>query len=259
VCGDIHGQYYDLINIFKINGMPSEENPYLFNGDFVDRGSFCAEVMCCMLSWKICLPQHFHMNRGNHEAKTLTSMYGFSGEITHKYDKRVYDLFCQMFQHIPLCHILNKQVMVNHGGLFSRDDISLEDIKKINRVREPPDNGPMCELMWSDPDDKDGRHPSKRGCGIAFGPDVAAKFLEKNGLKLLVRAHEVKQEGFEYQAGGKVVTVFSAPNYCDQMGNKGAYCRFQGATMEPKITSFEKSPHPNLRPMQYASFGSMFS
>lgn len=85
VCGDIHGQYYDLVNIFKINGMPSEENPYLFNGDFVDRGSFCAEVMGVMLSWKICLPQHFHMNRGNHEAKTLTSMYGFMGEIKHKY------------------------------------------------------------------------------------------------------------------------------------------------------------------------------
>lgn len=94
VCGDIHGQYYDLLNLFKINGNPSEENPYVFNGDFVDRGSFCCEVMCCMLAWKICLPQHFHMNRGNHEAKTLTSMYGFKGEVTHKYDAKLYELFC---------------------------------------------------------------------------------------------------------------------------------------------------------------------
>lgn len=97
VCGDVHGQYYDLCNIFKINGMPSEENPYIFNGDFVDRGSFCAEIMNCMLAWKICLPQHFFMNRGNHETKTMTSMYGFKGEITHKYDGKCYELYCQLF------------------------------------------------------------------------------------------------------------------------------------------------------------------
>ena len=82
VCGDIHGQYYDLINLFKINGNPSEENPYLFNGDFVDRGSFAAECIITLMAWKICLPQHFHLNRGNHECRTLTSMYGFKGEIT---------------------------------------------------------------------------------------------------------------------------------------------------------------------------------
>jgi len=178
--------------------MPSEENPYIFNGDFIDRGSFCAEVMNCMLAWRICLPQHFFMNRGNHETKTLTQMYGFKGEIIHKYDVRVYDLYCQLFTHLPLCHVINKTVMVNHGGLFSRDDVTLEDIRKVNRVREPPDNGIMCEILWSDPADMNGRHASKRGCGIAFGPDIAANFLEKNKLKLLVRAHEVKPEGFEW-------------------------------------------------------------
>ena len=199
VCGDIHGQYYDLLNLFKINGNPSEENPYLFNGDFVDRGSFAAECIITLMAWKICLPQHFHMNRGNHEARTLTSMYGFKGEITQKYDARVYDLCIQMFCYLPLAHVLNKQVMVAHGGLFSRDDVTLDDIKKTNRVHEPPDNGIMCELLWSDPDDRPGRHPSKRGCGIAFGPDIAKKFLDANGLKMLIRAHEVKPEGFEYQ------------------------------------------------------------
>jgi len=56
VCGDVHGQYYDLLNIFKINGNPSEENPYLFNGDFVDRGSWSVEIMLTLLMWKISLP-----------------------------------------------------------------------------------------------------------------------------------------------------------------------------------------------------------
>ena len=84
----------------------------------------------------------------------------------------------------------------------------------------------MVETLWSDPCDMNGRHPSKRGVGVMFGPDVAERFLTANGLKMLVRSHEVKPEGYEYQKGGKVLTVFSAPNYCDQMGNKGAFVRF---------------------------------
>jgi serine/threonine-protein phosphatase 5 len=89
-----------------------------------------------------------------------------------------------------------------------------------------PDKGIMCELLWSDPGDAPGRGLSKRGCGITYGPDVAERFLKANGLKLLVRAHEVKPEGYEWQKGKHVITVFSAPNYCDQMGNKGAFARF---------------------------------
>jgi len=97
VCGDIHGQYYDLLNIFCINGNPSKENPYLFNGDFIDRGSFSVEVIMTLLSWKICYPNHFFMSRGNHETRNLTKMYGFEGEVKAKYDLKVYDLFNEMF------------------------------------------------------------------------------------------------------------------------------------------------------------------
>lgn len=93
VCGDVHGQYYDLLNIYKINGNPSHENPYLFNGDFIDRGSFSCEVILTLLAWKVCLPQHFFMTRGNHEAMSLNKMYGFHGEVLAKYDKKTYDLF----------------------------------------------------------------------------------------------------------------------------------------------------------------------
>jgi hypothetical protein len=76
--------------------------------------------------------------------------------------------------------------------------------------------------------------------------------------EMLVRSHEVKQEGFEYQKGGRVLTVFSAPNYCDQMGNKGAFIRFNGKELDPKITSFEKVEHPKIPPMAYASQWNMF-
>ncbi len=182
VCGDVHGQYYDLLNIFAINGNPSEENPYLFNGDFIDRGSFSVEVVLAMLAWKVCFPQHFFMSRGNHEAKQLNKMYGFEGEVRAKYDVKTYDLFSQLFCFLPLCHVINHKVMVTHGGLFSQNGVTLADIKKTNRRQEPPDSGIMCELLWSDPQDNDGRAISKRGVGTQFGPDIAAKFLDQNKL-----------------------------------------------------------------------------
>ena len=97
VCGDIHGQYYDLLNIFEINGIPSPANPYLFNGDFIDRGSFSVEVIMTLLSWKICYPSSFFMSRGNHETKNLNKLYGFEGEVKAKYDLKVYDLFNELF------------------------------------------------------------------------------------------------------------------------------------------------------------------
>ena len=108
-----------------MNGKPSEKNPYLFNGDFVDRGSFSVEVMIALLAWKIALPKSFFLNRGNHEAKSLNKLYGFEAEVKHKYDQKVYDFFAQMFCYLPIAHLINKQVLVLHGGLFSKDDVTL--------------------------------------------------------------------------------------------------------------------------------------
>ena len=109
-------------------------------------------------------------------------MYGFEGEVLHKYDKKTYELFSQLYCYLPIGHAINKKVLVVHGGLFTKDGVKLSEIEAINRRREPPDEGIMCECMWSDPTDMNGRHPSKRGVGVQFGPDVAAKFLEENGL-----------------------------------------------------------------------------
>ena len=116
--------------------------------------------------------------------------------------------------------------MVVHGGLFKDDVVKLDDIRAIPRGREPPDSGLMSDLMWADPQPFPGRSPSKRGIGLSFGPDVTKKFLSDNNLELLVRSHEVKDEGYLVEHDGKCITIFSAPNYCDQMGNKGAFIRF---------------------------------
>eukprot|EP00002_Diphylleia_rotans_P021449 TRINITY_DN4173_c0_g1_i1.p1 TRINITY_DN4173_c0_g1~~TRINITY_DN4173_c0_g1_i1.p1 ORF type:complete len:453 (+),score=100.92 TRINITY_DN4173_c0_g1_i1:71-1429(+) len=197
VCGDVHGQYYDLLNIFRLNGLPSEQNPYLFNGDFVDRGSFSVEVIVLLLAFKVLYPKHFHLARGNHESRNLNKMYGFEGEVKYKYNEEVFELFLEVFCWLPLVHVLNKKVFVVHGGLCRKDGVKLDDIRKVDRNREPPEEGIMCDLLWSDPQPHPGRTPSKRGVGVNFGPDVTRAFLDDNGLEMIVRSHEVKQNGYQ--------------------------------------------------------------
>lgn len=250
IVGDIHGQFYDFLHIFEINGYPSEKNPYLFNGDFVDRGPFSVEVIITLLCFKVLYPNHFHLSRGNHESRNLNKIYGFENEVKAKYDAGVYECFLELFKSLPLAHVINDKILVLHGGLFSQDGVTLEDIKKVDRFGEIPEQGIMCELLWSDPSNIPGRRPSARGVGILFGPDVANNFLKSNGLDLLIRSHEVQQEG--YGVEGNVITVFSAPNYCDQMGNKGAIINITGDDLKPKYITFEASPHPNVPSMAFA-------
>ncbi|KAI8377514.1 Metallo-dependent phosphatase-like protein [Radiomyces spectabilis] len=215
VCGDVHGQFYDFINIFHTNGYPSPSHAYLFNGDFVDRGSFSVEVILTLFAYKWLYPNRLYLARGNHETDNMNKVYGFEGEVKAKFSELMFKLFSETFNALPLAHVIEHKILVVHGGLFSRDDVTLDDIRKINRLshRQPPNEGLMCELLWSDPQPELGRGASKRGVGIQFGPDVTKKFLEHNNLDMLIRSHEVKEEGYVIEHDGKCVTVFSAPNY----------------------------------------------
>uniref|UniRef100_A0A452FZ53 Serine/threonine-protein phosphatase n=1 Tax=Capra hircus TaxID=9925 RepID=A0A452FZ53_CAPHI len=253
VCGDTHGQFYDLLNIFELNGLPSETNPYIFNGDFVDRGSFSVEVILTLFGFKLLYPDHFHLLRGNHETDNMNQIYGFEGEVKAKYTAQMYELFSEVFEWLPLAQCINGKVLIMHGGLFSEDGVTLDDIRKIERSRQPPDSGPMCDLLWSDPQPQNGRSVSKRGVSCQFGPDVTKAFLEENKLDYIIRSHEVKAEGYEVAHGGRCVTVFSAPNYCDQMGNKAAYIHLRGSDLRPQFHQFTAVPHPDVKPMAYAS------
>ena len=271
ICGDTHGQFFDLLHIFEIGGFPSSNNPYLFNGDFVDRGSFSFETVFVLLALKLACPDGLYLLRGNHETRNMNRIYGFEGEIKFKYDMTVMRHFTEVFNWLPLAAVISNNdkihtlsVFVVHGGLSTNvtpDEgervgaLSLADINAVKRGREPPEHGLMSDLLWSDPHDLLGKVPSKRGVGFSFGSDYTQEFLQKNNLQLLIRSHEVKEEGYIVEHSGKCITVFSAPNYCDQMGNKGAYIRFY-EDMKPHFTQFECSPHPNIPPMRYA--GNMF-
>ncbi|KAK2964215.1 putative Serine/threonine-protein phosphatase [Blattamonas nauphoetae] len=245
--GDTHGQYYDVLNVFSLNGTPSPDNPYLFNGDFVDRGSFGCEIALLLLSLKIAYPKAIHLLRGNHEASLCTQEYGFKNEVNDKYNETVYQNFLYVFNALPLCAVINKKIFVVHGGLWTRKGVHLDEIKKVNRFLEPGEEGGellMAQMLWSDPMDYPGQQSSLRPFGCSFGPDYTEAFLEANDLECVVRSHEVRDEGFSIEHGGKLITLFSAPGYCGDT-NKGAYLILKGDQCEKEFHKFAASPHPN--------------
>lgn len=253
VCGDTHGQFFDLLEIFRRNGYPSDKHAYLFNGDFVDRGSWSTEIALVLYAYKWLRPNGIFLNRGNHETDDMNKAYGFEGECKAKYNERVFKVFSESFSALPLATLIGEKYLVLHGGLFSDDSISLDDIRKLNRhnQRQPGQQGLMMEMLWTDPQTAPGRGPSKRGVGLQFGPDITKRFCEKNGLEAIIRSHEVRMEGYEVEHDGRCITVFSAPKYCDTTENKGAYINL-GPELKLNYQVFEAVPHPPIKPMAYA-------
>ncbi|KAL6822363.1 Metallo-dependent phosphatase-like protein [Trichoderma camerunense] len=260
VCGDTHGQYFDLMELFRRNGVPSDKHWYLFNGDFVDRGSWSTEIALLLYAYKWLRPNNFFLNRGNHETDDMNKVYGFEGECKAKYNERIFRLFSESFSALALATLIGSKYLVLHGGLFSDDKVTLDDIRKLNRhgQRQPGQSGLMMEMLWTDPQDEPGRGPSKRGVGMQFGPDVTKRFCENNGLEAVIRSHEVRMDGYEVQHDGKCITVFSAPRYCDSTENRGAYINI-GPDYKLRYEQFDAVPHPNIRPMAYAQSSLMSS
>ncbi|KAJ3113130.1 hypothetical protein HK100_002087 [Physocladia obscura] len=218
ICGDIHGQYYDLLRLFEYGGFPPSSN-YLFLGDYVDRGKHSIESICLLMAYKIKYPENFFILRGNHECASVTRMYGFYEECKRRYNVKLWKTFADMFNYMPAAALIDEKIFCMHGGL-SPDLQTMEQVRRILRPSDIPDSGLLCDLLWSDPSpDVKGWGESDRGVGFLFGADVVDKFMEKHDLDLICRAHQVVQDGYEFFANQKVVTVFSAPNYVGEFDN----------------------------------------
>ncbi|CAF4482030.1 unnamed protein product, partial [Rotaria socialis] len=264
IVGDLHGQLSDLLYIFHTNGLPALDNPYIFNGDFVDRGPNSVEVILLLLVALILYPSSVFLNRGNHEDIVVTARYGFQEEINRKYPKcktPLLDLFKDTFSWLPIYANLDtgkSHVMIVHGGISNR--INLKQINSLTRNRYisliiPPKskNGgerltkneedeylQMADLLWSDPDPEGRpgcRKNDDRNTACFFGPDITKQFLSKNHFSMIIRSHQVKEKGYEFEHGNKVLTVFSASNYSDE-SNSSAIVRWDYESAEPCIISF---------------------
>ncbi|CAI5488218.1 unnamed protein product, partial [Closterium sp. Naga37s-1] len=221
ICGDIHGQFHDLAELFRIGGKSPDTN-YLFMGDYVDRGYYSVETVSLLVSLKVRHPDRITILRGNHESRQITQVYGFYDECLRKYGSaNVWKMFTDLFDYFPLTALVESQIFCLHGGLSPSID-SLDHVRQLDRIQEVPHEGPMCDLLWSDPDDRCGWGISPRGAGYTFGQDISEQFNQNNGLNLVARAHQLVMEGYNWAHEQKVVTIFSAPNYCYRCGNTAA-------------------------------------
>jgi serine/threonine-protein phosphatase PP1 catalytic subunit len=248
VSGDIHGQFSDLLRLFEYGGLPPTAN-YLFLGDYVDRGKQSIETICLLLAYKIKFPDNFFLLRGNHECASINRIYGFYDECKRRFSVRLWRLFTDCFNCLPVAALIDEKILCMHGGL-SPDLDSLDRITEIQRPVDVPDQGLLCDLLWSDPDrDSPGWGENDRGVSFTFGADKVAEFLNKHDLDLICRAHQVianlspllsilralpltvlgmvmeeqvVEDGYEFFADRQLVTIFSAPNYCGEFNNAGA-------------------------------------
>ncbi|XP_063161217.1 serine/threonine-protein phosphatase with EF-hands 1 [Candoia aspera] len=345
ICGDLHGKLDDLLLIFYKNGLPSEENPYVFNGDFVDRGKNSMEILIILFAFLLVYPNHLHLNRGNHEDHLMNLRYGFTKEIMKKYKtygKTILHLLQDVYSWLPLATIIDNQVLILHGGISDTTDLNFlnsfhrnklksllrpvksnmeavhepqrtnlgntssnlietkkcnsgQDISKKNVIRSTsascerrqyskemddvkdnldgihgrtsssPLQNAQClkpysltttyaspeltakeweqvmDILWSDPKHQNGCTPNKfRGGGCYFGPDVTARLLQRYNLKLLIRSHQCKQEGYEISHNGRVITIFSASNYYEEGSNRGAYIKLN-PDLIPRFVQYQVS------------------
>lgn len=223
VVGDVHGQFTDLMQFLNVGGLPPSTR-YLFLGDYVDRGANSIETITTLLCLKNLYPNKVHLLRGNHETRDISQMYGFYDECCSRYNESLWDKFNDVFGYLPLAAVISDRIFCVHGGLSG----DLKDVSRIENIKRPfevPESGFIADLLWADPDgDVTGLAPSERGTSFKFGADVADSFLKQHDFDLICRAHQVVNDGFEFPFWPEqsVVTIFSAPNYCEEFGNKGA-------------------------------------
>jgi len=237
---DIHGQFYDLIELFKVGGDCPQTN-YLFLGDFVDRGFYSVETFLLLLCLKVRYPDRITLIRGNHESRQITQVYGFYDECLRKYGSvNVWRYCTDIFDYLSLSALVDDSLFCVHGGLSPAIN-TLDQIRSINRKQEVPHDGAMCDLLWSDPEEVEGWGLSPRGAGYLFGGDVTSQFNHQNRVDVIVRAHQLVMEGYKWMFNEQLVTVWSAPNYCYRCGNVAAIMELD-ESLHSTFKVFEAAP-----------------
>lgn len=249
VVGDIHGSLHDLLRIIKF--IEENNSKALFLGDYVDRGNFSLECITLLFALKLSKPPDFYLIRGNHEFDYTCRQYGFRNDIIdsiipsvtlpntddqsdnnpsnveryqsyhvgkncYQYTEKLYDDFMSAFSYLPICSIVNHSTFCIHGGLSpllkTVDNIKTEIERPVNNYEE---NQLLRDLLWSDPSNNKTTpfRENQRGTGYSFNNEAAKLFLNCNGLKRIIRAHQCIKKGISHHFDKMCYTVFSASLY----------------------------------------------
>lgn len=217
VVGDIHGQYHDLQHLLQIEGPPGL-HPYIFLGDYVDRGENSLECIFLLLIYKALYPEMVTLLRGNHEIKSINKIYGFYDEVMERYgDSSVWSMINNVFIHFNIGAIVDNRYFCVHGGISSR--VSIAKLQRLDRFERIAEDSILTDIMWSDPYYKPGTTPNPRGSGFLFGEDVLKRFLMHNNIDMIIRSHQLAIEGYKWNFTPLCLTVWSAPNYMGKCSN----------------------------------------
>ncbi|CAF0750220.1 unnamed protein product [Adineta ricciae] len=246
IVGDIHGQYYDLLTIFELGG-PIGQQTYVFLGDYVDR------------ALKINHPRSIILLRGNHESRQMTQVFTYKKECQVKYSLDLWYESMLLFDCLPICALIDERFLCMHAGLSPHLQ-SLNDIVKLNRFQEIPSEGPFCDLMWSDPHPQFANRQTlpwvfnkQRNCSFCFNYSVCERFLIENRILAVIRAHEVVPTGLKFFEKGSLsqfpvlISLFSAPNYCDVYNNTAAIIVYDHRRNFRPV-HYRHRPHPFVLP-----------
>ena len=249
--GDVHGQLYDLFEMLKKTAPGGITNQkYLFLGDVVDRGRYSVATFAYIAALVLKYPNQVFMIRGNHESRQVNQTYGFYHECMSLYGHSgVWNLLNQAFDTLPVGALVDNKYFCVHGGLSPHIPL-IESFALMSRFQEIPQRGPLCDIAWSDPDEKDQWHENSRGSGWLFGPSQTEAFMRNNDLKMIIRSHQLCPEGYMWHFGNKVCTLWSAPNYMYRFGNKASVLVVDGE--ETKIEMFDACPDEDRKvPEEY--------
>jgi len=221
IVGDIHGQFYDLLELFKVAG-PFPDINYLFLGNYINRGYYSVETISLLACLKLRYPHRVTLLRGNHETMALTQVYGFYGECMRKYgNPNVWRHFTVMFDYLPIAATIDNSIFCVHAGLSPLCS-TLDQIRLLHRFQEVPTEGAITDLLWSDPNAESTSSSfgtSPRGAGKLYSSEAVLKFLRINNLSHMARSHQLCIDGFQTLFDGKFSTIWSAPDFCYRCSN----------------------------------------
>jgi serine/threonine-protein phosphatase PP1 catalytic subunit len=223
IIGDMHGHFFDLIRIFNKCGWPNEKT-YLFLGNYTNFGRYGIETVLLILVMKLKFPENVFMLRGNHDCDKLTELHGFKQECKHRYGSKIWKLFINLFNNLPPAAIVGDSIFCAHGGICE-NILKVGEIHQIPRGMNVPVQGPLTDLLWSDPNTNEEEtefSENIRGISRSFPKFGLETFLKNNKLYMMVRSNQLVPEGFEIMWGGILVNLFSAANFGNDYNNKGA-------------------------------------